>query len=200
MLYTDLIDPVLARVEGCPRAVVVDAMRNSCMDFCTRSRWLVAGTQVTVNGTEVPSFDLDTQVIDIAEARIAGEQILVTYMNDPRVDELETGEHAIVFTDPNNIELIPPATVAEPITIDLLVIVAPGPASTEIHVDLWRRWSEALKHGALCRLYEEPGKPWSNPQAGVYCRGMYEDAITSAAAEAGRNRTQPARRLRTKPY
>lgn len=204
MDYTEALGPVLARVEGCPIDLATEALRNSCMDFCVRTRWLTTGITVTLDGTQSPTFDLDRQVVDILEARVDGEQVLVTYLNDPRADVIADGEdpdydYALRFTDPNNAELTPPATAAAPVNLEMLIVIAPGPTSTAIDVGLWRHWSEALKFGALWRLYEEPGKPWANEKAALYCKGMYEQAITKAASETGLNHTKPARRLRTRP-
>lgn len=204
MLYTDVLGPVLARVEGCPIELATEAMRNSCMDFCVRTRWLTTGITLTLDGSEVPSFALDQQVVDIFEARIDGEQVLVTHLNDPRCDDIADGtdpdyDYALRFTDPNTAELTPAPSATAPVVMEMLMAIAPGPTSTEIDLSLWRHWSEPLKFGALWRLYEEPGKPWADERAAAYCKGMYEQAILRATAEAGRNHIQPARQLRVQP-
>lgn len=203
MEYTDVLGPVLARVEGCPIELATEAMRNSCMDFCVRSRWLTTGITITLDGTQSPTFALDQQVVDILDAQIDGEAVYVTHLNDPRVDDIEDGsdpdyDYALRFTDPNNAELTPPATVAAPVNLAMLLVIAPGPTSTGIDIGLWRHWSEALKFGALWRLYEEPGKVWANPQAAMYCKGMYEQAIETASQAAGINHIKPARQLRVR--
>jgi hypothetical protein len=199
MNYADVIGPIQARVEGCPRALVVDALRNAVIDFCIRTRWLTTGASVVDDGEQSPRFDLAEQVIDICEARIDDEPIGVYAINDPDLDDLLDTDNAITFTDPNFVQLRLPGTVASPITVDFLLVIAPGPDSTEIYEPLWRRWSEQLKHGALHRLYEEPNRPWSSPANSTFHGAKFEAAITDAAAEAGRNRFQPARRLRTRP-
>jgi hypothetical protein len=204
MDYVDVLGPVLARVEGCPIELATEAMRNSCMDFCVRTRWLTTGITLTLDGTQVPTFALDQQVVDILEAKIGDDAVYVTYLNDPRVDEIEDGEdpdydYALRFTDASNAVLTPEPTVADPVNLEMLIVIAPGPTSTGLHEGLWRRWSEGLKFGALWRLYEEPGKPWANEKAALYCKGMYEQAIATAQAEASVNHTKPARRLRVIP-
>lgn len=199
MLYLDMISALLVRAKGCPEFEAVDAMRNACIEFCTETYWLTTGNQVVVDGTEVPVTDLHTQVVDILDAKIDGEDVLVTHLNDPAIEQLDDGCYALQFTDPNNPQLTPPATTDAPVTIDLLLAIAPGPESTEITDLLWQRWSEALKHGALCRLLEVPGKPWSNADAANYHRANFAKAMTTAAAQAGRNRQNVARRLRVKP-
>lgn len=199
MEYLDMLKGVLTRVRGCPEGEAEDAMRNACMEFCTDTRVLMTGMTVTVDGTEVFTPQFQTQVLDIFEARIAGEQILVTHANDPCVLELGPDEHAITFVDPSFCELTPPATTLAPVTLELLVATAPGPESTGVNDLLWLRHSEALKSGALARLFAMPGVAWSNPELAVYHEGKFREAIKKAASDNGRNRVQPGRRLRVRP-
>jgi hypothetical protein len=200
MLFKDVIGPTLALAEGCPQAVAVDALRNATIEFCTRTRWVTLGQQLTLTGAEVPEFDLTQQVVDIVDAEIDGEPVDIVHLNDGEtVRNLGPGEYALRFADPNFAELTPAPTVAQPVVIDLLLAVAPGPEAADLSVDLWRRWSEALKHGALYRLYAMPSKPWSAPNAVAYHQTEFERAITRASAAAGVNRSQRGRRLRVKP-
>lgn len=206
MLYVDMLNAVLVRAKGCPEDEAADAMRNACMEFCTETRFLTEGTQVVIDGTEVDLTDMDRQVLDVIEARVDDELILVTYMNDPDLDELNSSQYAyaLTFADPNHAQLQAAVaenapSVAAPVTIDMIVCYAPGPTSTEVPDLLWLRHSEALKSGALCRLLEEPGKAWSNPQLADYHRAKFMDAMTKAAADLGRNRQTTARRLRVRP-
>lgn len=199
MLYTDAIGPLLARAEGCPRALAVDALRDTCIEFCEESRWLTTAWTLVLDGTQVPNLGMEAQVLDICEARIDGEPVLVTHINDEAIEQLRPGEYAITFADPNNPVLTPAPSVASPVTVELLVCIAPGPESTEIHLDLWRRFKEGLQAGAIARLLTEPNKPWSTSGDAVSrFAGKYARALNDATAEAGRNRTQPGRRLRVK--
>lgn len=190
---------VLPRVKGCPEGEAEDAMRNACMEFCTETRCLITGHTGTLDGTEVFEQQFILQVLDIIEARIDDVPILVTHVNDPRLLELCPGERAITFLDPSFCELTPPATVDEPVTLELLIAIAPGPESTGVNDVVWMRHSEALKSGALARLMAMPGVAWANPELAVYHERLFRDAITKAAADNGRNRVQPGRRLRVQP-
>lgn len=210
MLYTDQLGPLLARAEGCPRALAVDALRDTCIEFCKESRWLTTGSQVVIDGTQVPNLGMDVQVVDICEARVGDDPVFITYLNDPDAEPdalAECGEYdyALRFADPNN-PILTPATgvaapsVAAPVTLDLVLVIAPGPESTEISLDLWRRFSEGLKSGAIARLLTEPNKPWTvSGDAVRRFASKYASDLATATAEASRNRAQPGRRLRSKP-
>lgn len=200
MRYEDMLKGVLVRAKGCPEIEAIDAMRNACIEFAEKTYVLTTGSTVTVDGTEVPTYDMTRQVLDIMEARIDGKTVLVTYMNDPAVDALCVGERAITFADPNNAVLQPPATVAAPVTIDLLLVIAPGPESEEVPDWLWLRYSSALQDGALAILLDDDGKPYGNPNKAARHRVAFDDAIRRAAANAGLNRRRKARVLRVTPY
>lgn len=200
--FNEIAPTVAARVEGCPHGMIVEALRDAAIEFCKRTRTHTIAQQVTLDGTEEPDFDLDEQVLDIIDASINGKRdnVCISYMNDASDEEtLMTGHYRIRFTDANNFEIQPEPTLAAPITVDMMVVVAPGPTAGGIHINLWRAHHETLRSGALARLFLEPTKPWSNPQLGAYHEGKFKDAITTEAFNAGRNRAQPARRLRVKP-
>lgn len=199
MLYADMVPWVMARANGLPEWEAIEAMRNACIEFCQQTYVLTTGSEVTIDGTELPVIDLTLGVVAIVEARIDGDEILVTYTNDPAVDELEDGEYALQYTNPNNAELTPPATLASPVTISMLLAIAPGPTSTEVDDYLWQRYSEALKSGALYRVLADPGRPWANERAAGYHKTKFEQAIDMAAATTSVNRRQTANRLRVRP-
>jgi hypothetical protein len=200
-----VVDPLLARCEGCPKGFAIEAMRDAAIEFCRETAIHTTWVQSVIDGTQVPRFDMVEQVFNIVDARNNDPladypEIRVLGINDhDEVDELQTGEYAIQFVDPNNITVTPAPTPEAPLTVNLLLSIGPGPDATDLHEDLWRAHHEALRHGALARLYAELGKPWANPDAAGYRRGMFEAAIRKTAALVGRNRKQRAQRLRVTP-
>jgi len=199
MNYADMMDRILPYVAGCPEDLAVQKLRDSAIEFCTETQCHITGMTVRFDGASAAPADMTMQVVDVVDAKVGGEQIRVLALNDPDIDELEDGEYALRFSDPNALYLIPSATAAAPVTVDILAIVAPGPDSTKVHDDLWRRHHEAVINGALSRLYEIPARAWSNPQLAGYHGGKFEAAKRKAMADAHRNHLKPARRLRVKP-
>lgn len=201
MFYKDMVAGMFSRAKGLPRAEAADAMRDTCIDFCKRTYALVTGAEVAINGTEVPAIDFVGMVLDIVEARIPGKSVLVTYINDPRADDIEAGndpdyDYAITYAEPNNAQLVPAATEDAPVTVEFLLAVAPGPESTEVDDFIWQRYSDGLKHGALYRVLEEPGRPWSNPSSAAYHKTEYERAVRAGESFASKNRRVVAQELR----
>jgi hypothetical protein len=199
MKFTDMINQVMVSVPGCPEAEAVKAMRNTCIQWCEETYCLTGRNQVIFTGVGIEKTDLLTRVIDIIEARIGDEMVKLCAMNDPALDELEDGEHALSWTDPNNVKLVPAATPAAPVMIEMLVAIGPGPEATEVPSILWLNSSEALEHGALYRLMEQPGRPWSNAPLAGYHQAKFLAAMKAKAASSASNRRVIATRLRTTP-
>lgn len=201
LLFNDLAPTVAARVEGCPHALIIEAIRDAAIEFCTRTRFHTTGYQVVLDGTEEPSFNLDEQVLDILQASMPDKPnacVHITYLNDPAADDIDTGDYVLRFVDANNFDITPEPTLAAPLTIDMVIALAPGPTATGVHEDLWRRHHETLRHGALARLFAESKKAWTDAEAANRHLLQFERDVVQAAAYAGRNRTQPGRRLRVK--
>lgn len=194
-----MIPGVLVRAKGCPAIEAADAIRNACMEFCTETYCLTTGHVVVVSGTQPWPSQFETQVLDIVEARIGGKEILVTYANDPAVQELGPGEYALTFSDPSYAQLTPAPSADAPVTIELLLVIAPGPESTGVHDLLWLRHSEAIRDGALARVLATSDRLWSNPTLSAFHRDRFDKAMRKAKADHSQNRRKVARRLRAKP-
>lgn len=199
MTLDDAALTILPYVAGCPVELIARELRNAAQEFCTETKWLTTGVQVEFTGAGAAVYDMEQITVDLFEARIDGEEIGVVRLNDPVVNDLADGQYVIQMTDADNLTLRPAATVDAPVTVDLLVAIAPGPEATLLHDDLWRRHHEALRDGALGRLYELPQRMWSNAQLAVYHLGKFATAKTKAKALTNRNRTTPALRLRVRP-
>jgi hypothetical protein len=198
MLFADMLTGVLSKAKGCPEIEALVQMRNACMEFCERTRWLTTGYTATVTPADaaVP-VGLDLQVLDIIEAWIGDKEVTVTHMNDPWLRCMRQSDVALIFSDPSYAQLVPSPTVDT--EVELLLAIAPGPTATEVNDVLWLRKSEALTDGALARVLASPGVSWSNPAVAEYHGGRFERAIVSSAAEAGLNRRTRGRRLRVRP-
>lgn len=199
--YSNMVQWVLSRAKGCPEDEAIDAMRNACIEFCERTYFLTDGSTVVLPLVDTPDLDLTTQVLDIIEARIEGEDtpLPIYPMNAPELDNLASDQYALTFADPNAPELIPAPTADAPVTLELVMAYAPGPESQEVPDVLWLRHSETLKSGALGRVLSTPGEAWSDDAKAAFHLGRFEAAITRAAADIGRTRINTSRRLRVKP-
>jgi hypothetical protein len=194
MQLLDMLKGVMGKVPGCPEGEAAAQMLNACMEFCERTYWLTEPVTITTSATPGATVSLDAQVLDIIEAKVGDDDLFITYVNDPRIDQLAPGKYALTFADPSYPLITPTPPVGT--VVSLLIVSAPGPSAEGVADVLWLRHSEALTHGALARLLAEPKKAWSDPQTASYHHGRFEAAMQRAASDASRNRKTTGRRLR----
>lgn len=199
MLYEEMVaKAVLSKVRGCPSAEAEDQMRNAVREWCKETRCIVLPAEVLSSDFSDPIQHTDMYVIDVVDAELAGEPIDVVAMNDPRLANATAECPVIVFADQGDLQMVPTPTT--PVTLNLLLAMAPGPDSTEAPDVLWQRFREELVHGALYRLLAQEGETWAKPAKAAFHETKWREAMTRQAALSGRNRLQNAQRLRVTPY
>ena len=78
MDYVDMVGLVLPKVRGCPEAVAVNAMRETCVEWCTDTFALVTGITATSAAGEAELSMGEEIVLDIIDARIDGTPMMRT--------------------------------------------------------------------------------------------------------------------------
>lgn len=198
MLYEDMVlRGVLSKVKGCPSIEAEDQLRHAVREWCQKTRCLVQPARVITSDFGDPMAMDSLYVVDVVDAEIDGEPIDVLAMNDPRIRDATDTCPVLVFADPGELQMVPDP--AQPVTVDLLLALCPGPDSTEAPDVLWQRYSEQLIHGALARLLADDGSTWAKPGKAIYHEQQWRTAITKQAGLSGRNRLQNAQRLRSTP-
>jgi hypothetical protein len=198
MLYEDMVlRGVLSKVRGCPSIEAEDQMRNAVREWCSRTRCLTQPAQVITSNASDPIQVADMYVVDVVDAEIDGETISVLAMNDPRVTDASDTCPVLIFAEPGQIQMVPEP--GQPVTVDLLVVVSPGPDSTEAPDVLWQRFKEELLHGALYRLLAQEGETWAKPAKAAWHLTQWQAAIARQAGISGKNRLTNAQRLRSTP-
>jgi hypothetical protein len=200
MQYRDMVAGLLAQAEGCPEIEAVRCMRNACIEWCRETYSLTSGSVLLTGqggGVPAPVVMTGLYIVDVVSIRIAGEPVDWVQMNSERTRDATATEPVVVGADPASLQVVPAPTA--PTLVDLLIAVAPGPASEEVPDVLWLHHHEALEHGALARLLALPKKPWTDPATATWHGVQFQEAMTKAAALNGRNRFTQAQRLRVKP-
>lgn len=198
MLFLDMLKGVLGQAKGCPEGEAVVAMRDACTEFLTDTRCMLGDDVVVTTGTVPAVADLLSQVVDVVDASIEGDDVLVTYYNDPVLKDLGPGDYALTFKDPSGALTLTP-TPSAAVNLRLYRVFSLGPEATQVADWVWLKHSEALKHGCLARLLAMSNKSWGNPGTASFHETKFRDVITKVAAAHGINRKQVARRLRVKP-
>lgn len=197
MLIQTAVEKIAGKVPGCPEPELINAYRNALTEFCKETRVMVAWINTTTVAMAAAVISPDQQVIDILDALLDGEEIDIVGMNDRAVTTATDEEPVLTWRNPNLPQVVPqPATSLD---VEMLMVFAPGPAATEVEDTIWLRYSEALEHGALARLFAEPGSTYSNPALAGYHQDQFNSAMgtsesTGAVVKrvANKRRTKPA--------
>ena len=88
-------------------------------------------------------------------------------------------------------KFIPPGTVLDltsptPDVVrngEILLALRPKDINVELPADVWTTYWETLLAGAMYRLFYQPGKPYSDMNAGQLCGRAYRSGIASARAD-----------------
>ena len=189
--YTDWLQDVIPDAPGLDTPYAVHVIRNTAIDFCTRTWVYQYDATGTMTATD-PSYDLtlpantevtgsifvkaqkeltaDEQEMDYANRRalamLPAEDGPPRYYSKHRVDEITfhpTPDAAYTFT--NRLALRP--------TFD----------STTIDSDVFARYRQGIAHGVLYRLMSQARKPWSDPAGALMHGAEYVRAIREAKIE-----------------
>lgn len=171
---SSLINEIRPAVDGCPRAVILDAILKASIDFLKKSgAWRYKADPITVGaGINLHEIDIPagTKIRTIQSATYAGSPLHIyepdeidTVRSNWR-DEEGAGIDSMVPTDePNEIQLIPKPTAALSHPIYITVTLALTRDASTIDSQVYEDWADVIRCGALCRLHGMPGKAWTNP-------------------------------------
>lgn len=172
-------------------AAIADSLRSLCRDtLCwafTHSAIPVAAGENPIDLYELPA---DSTVIQVVWAHFDAQRLRLgstdqwvrqsaTWLTDLGTPGfIQTGE------TPNTVRLYPtPQSIGE---LVVGLALQPSFSATSIDETLWNRYSEAVIDGACYRVFQLPGKAWSDPQSALFYLSRYEVAkrvITSQAVD-----------------
>lgn len=196
--WIDLLDDVHADLPGCPRALVIQKVREIVIDFCKHTQaWQFQMDPISIVADQ-QDYDLLTQpncaVIDtVLEVRWSTtEAASVVRAGRP----LKPVRDFLVTSRKDTIRLVrtPSQTItAAGDTKGLLVKVALKPdrdsdgADDEGFDRIWEDWRDAFMMGAKGLLQVMPRQTWTDEKNGEKNRDRYLRERTKARIEVSRN-------------
>lgn len=191
--FTAFLPEVLPVVQGAATPVVLNAIRNACIEFCAQSGlWQVDLSPVDLATYTPLTFvpPTDTKVVQVMTAAVDGVPI-----TPKTVDELsrklawdtltaERVEHYYQRTS-DTCELYPIPSSGGALT--MRVAVAPKRTALVFDESIYEDWLEELASGALARLLTMPGAAWTNDVLGMFHRDKFQKAISAAEATANKS-------------
>ena len=195
--FASWYNEVLPSAPGCPQNVALNAIKNSVIEFCMRSRaWKEYPALVSVDGSDSYSIPLSTAYPNTSAVRVErawydGKELTVI-TEDQANDRFNSSDwqtkegipDSLLQLDPENIRLVPSPQDAATDVLKLLVSYKPSRAATDVRDFIWERYLDVITSGALYRLMLIPRKPWSDPSMGMAHKSMYDAGIAKANVEA----------------
>ena len=195
------VKEVHAKVPGAIEGYIYDQVKLVISDFFKRTKaWRNFFGPYTALADDgiigLNPIDADTNVIQVlAVARNGVPLSSTTPVAVPRtlITQLTSSVSSSYYVEPyHTIHLVPiPAKDVE----DIYVTVALTPRLRDDNrIDQWiiDQHYEAIKAGVLQRLYEEPGKVYSNVKSSVYWGAKYRSEMVTARSNAMNNYKESA--------
>lgn len=205
--YEQFLVEVMPYVRDVPEVVAVQAIRNSCIQFCEETMYLQTDLdpQPLVQG--VPNYDLDPddssyRVVNIIEAW-NGDQFLIPKSIEEltriyRVTNWETlqGNPYYYFRPTEGeMRLVPMPSVSNQSQLRVKATIAPTRTSTTVDSDIYERFLEYISFGARGRLYDTPNQPYYDPKAAQIYLKRFNDAIAEVRSRVNKGNVRASNRV-----
>lgn len=194
--YTQWQPFIQVYVPDCPMALIVEAVRQACIEFCQESRYW----RKELDGFYTVATDAEYELTPPTDSTIA--DILLIKVNkeplEPKTqDDLEViynewreqnGKPKYFFMrDKINMVLVPIPDAAYPVR--LLVSLKPTQTAQGVDELVFEEHKEAIKFGALAYLMMMPSVAWSDANAALFYQNMFVEKsnIAKGKAEQGFN-------------
>lgn len=197
----DLVLPWTPKVTpGMARMMLL----RSAITFCRLSkidRASLASFQ-TVAGTAeyaLTSPDASKVVYDVRSVYLDEEADPLTpaRTDDEPTSSIANDKPKYYLCRPGSQKLVLVATPDGAYTIKPRVVLEPKSDATTLETWIVARYDEAIAHGAIAKLLAMPKKPWTDFQASVGYKGLFDAAWLAAQGEADRGNTNAPIRTRS---
>jgi hypothetical protein len=193
---------VLPELPGAPLPMVDHWLRNAVIEFCERSKALVADLDLINAVTGQPGYVLPaptgTDMVEVVGAWFSGKKITPKsplYLDGKYEDwATETGTPDHYTQQAKDSILLVPMPEADAVGA-LKIKAAIKPSATSTGVDDWifAQFRKAIAAGCKAGMMAMPSVEWANPDRVALNASLFEDAVTKAteAAANGFTRAKP---------
>jgi hypothetical protein len=205
--YTQFLPDVAPLVLQCPNPTILNAIRNTAIEFCTKTNvWQETQDAEVVSAASLP-LDLTgptgAMIVLVLACKVNGllvDAATIDYLDSLYPNwEVATGTPKHYF-QPNTAQLglFPLPTGA--VSVKLRAAYAPTRASTGIDSAIYENNLTTIAAGALASLLMIPEVPWSNPKLALYFSAIYSSDTTEALASTQKSFTRARNRVRSNPF
>ena len=200
--YDLFLPEVMQFVRDVPEVVALNAIRNSCVEFCQETRYIQEFLDSQSGIANIGLYDLAANggtylIADVIEAWY-GDQFLVPRAIEQLTQIYRTtdwntlGGNPYYYYRPSSQELrlVPYPNVTAANKIRVLAALKPTRASTAIRSEIYERFLEEIAFGARARLYNTPNQPYFDPKSAMEYLKRFNDVMADVRTQVNKGLTR----------
>lgn len=199
--YELFLPEVMQFVKDVPEVVAVNAIRNSCIEFCQETRYIQENLDPMTGVSGIGTYDLEPdgtyKIADIVEAWY-GDAFLVPRSIEQLTQIYRTtnwntlGGNPYYYFRPSSqeVRLVPYPQVTEANKIKLRVALKPSRSSTAVREEIYERFLEDIAYGARARLYNTPNQPYYDLKTSLEYLKRFNDVMADVRTQVNKGLTR----------
>lgn len=197
------LEDVFPSVQGCPKSMVIHAIKAACIDFCEKTLiWkqdsiqndIIMGeasyTFAPPAGAKVVMpyrIEIVSSVDNInVELSACSLETLESFDPNWRAKEQRVPQSYLLITD-DTVRLIGIPTENIPESLTAYVALKPTRDAEECPSFIREDWADVIAAGALAKLHAHAGKVWAQPSLVSHYTKLYRDGISRARSKASKS-------------
>ena len=189
--YTQWLPYVQVNVPDCPKALIVEAIRQKVIEFCQKSLFVRQELDGFYTVADDNEYDL-TSPVDTTIAQLLMLKVNKRELEPKTQDDMEeiyqewrdqSGEPQYFFLKNTNTAILVPKPIGV-YPVRILVALKPTQAAQGVDESIFEEYKDAIKHGALAYLMLMAEKTWSNPNMSAFYQSQFDAAITDSKMRA----------------
>lgn len=192
--WTQFHPYVMPSVQGCPLAIVNNAIRSAAIEFCEKSNlWLADSVETDILAGEARygySTPTGARVSQLVVVEVDDMPLPMTTRHD--LDSFNAGWRTLTSATPitcymdsdSTIRLVGTPTEDKAGALRIVVSLKPSRSSSDCPEFLFEDWAETIAAGALSRLHAMIGKVWANTDLANLHARKFREGLSIAKSKA----------------
>lgn len=189
--YTQWLPSVQVNVPDCPRALIIEAIRQKTIEFCQRSLFLRQELDGFYTVADDNEYEL-TPTVDTAIAQLLMLKVNKRELCPKTQDDLEeiyqewrdqSGEPSYFFLKNTYTAILVPKPIGV-YPVRILVALKPTQSAQGVDEIIFEEYKDVIKQGALAYLMLMAEKSWSNPNMSAFYQSQFDTAIQDSKTRA----------------
>lgn len=208
--YSVFLPDMMLRAQQLPEPLAISALRDTCIEFCRQTGWLVyEHTPITPQAgvRDYPLMPPNDTTVSMIDRLWIGDQLLKPTTVDTLSQQVgedwrnQTGyPRAYLLLAPDTLTLTPTPDSTVTDLVNPIVWLQPSRDSTTVDDSLYEWFKEGITGGALARCMAVPGQPYSNPQAASYYQLQFNTALSDARTRRQREHARGPLRVQMRRW